>query len=428
MLRSQPFQSLVVYLSIAGSTALTACQGSAANRDHVRRFEVLVIGSLHAPWQFRSERFTPAHIRAAIQLAEPDVLGVESNATWFAHGRFHEVTYEAQEIAVPYGKAHSIPVYGVDYMDVERWESEQHEHWRQRWTMIEQSLSAHVLPLQMFGEVMPSQRKRTQEYFSNPDFDFRVLNNIVGNEDKPLSLPWNSDDPNFGGERNRRIVENCLQVMANHPDKRLVVVIGAGHKAVLDVLFGRIEGVCVLRFSEDVPIPEERNLRGGWTTQDLIVTLGHNLDGERSYFHPELVDLPRMRRLVAELDAHGTHSNLAEYFRGRILFMSGDLDSAALRFDEIIDSIPEAELYPFPMNHWRMCYTFQQTVRIEKARILLALHKDKEAADILSSIEIEIVGEDNSLSNRVGRILAREFPNSLLKDAGETRPTSVQQP
>ena len=49
-------------------------------------FEVLVVGTIHAPWQFRSRKFHPGHVRAALEVAKPDVIGVESNPTWFAKG------------------------------------------------------------------------------------------------------------------------------------------------------------------------------------------------------------------------------------------------------------------------------------------------------------------------------------------------------
>ncbi len=40
-------------------------------------FEVLVIGTYHAPVMFWQDSYTPAHIRAALIAAKPDVVAVE---------------------------------------------------------------------------------------------------------------------------------------------------------------------------------------------------------------------------------------------------------------------------------------------------------------------------------------------------------------
>ena len=72
--------------------------------------------------RLRSPRCVRAQKRAALEISKPDVIGVESNPTWFAKGKFHDVTYEAQGIAVPWAKEHSIPVYGVDWMNIASWE------------------------------------------------------------------------------------------------------------------------------------------------------------------------------------------------------------------------------------------------------------------------------------------------------------------
>ena len=50
------------------------------------RFEVLVLGTYHAPAMFTNDRYTPGHIRATLGSARPDVVAVESHPTWFDAG------------------------------------------------------------------------------------------------------------------------------------------------------------------------------------------------------------------------------------------------------------------------------------------------------------------------------------------------------
>ncbi len=124
----QPRASVIV----ACLLVLFAVPGRAEDEAEDPLFEVLVVGTFHAPWLFRSRHLHPGHVRAALEAAKPDVVGVESNPEWFAKGIFHDVTYEAQGVAVPWAKAREIPVYGIDWMDVAAWEAREEEREKQR--------------------------------------------------------------------------------------------------------------------------------------------------------------------------------------------------------------------------------------------------------------------------------------------------------
>ena len=93
-----------------------------ATAQETANFEVLVVGTGHAPTMFLSEASTPAHLRAVLEQAAPDVVAVESHPEWFAHGRYHVVTYEAEGVAVPWARERGVPAYGVDWKDVDDWD------------------------------------------------------------------------------------------------------------------------------------------------------------------------------------------------------------------------------------------------------------------------------------------------------------------
>ena len=207
------------------------------------------------------------------------------------------------------------------------------------------------------------------------------MNGLVDGASRGLP-PADPREPGWGGERNQGIFRRCLEVMEAHPGERLAVVIGGAHKAVLDTLFRTVAGVEVLA----VPMPSDEQLDAAWTARHLVVTLGHNLDGERTYFHPELVDLPRMRALVERLRALPRQAALATYFRGRIDFMAGDHAASLRSWEALGEVFGRREPYPFPMDHWRMRYGWGQAIGLETARTLLALGRDDEAARILGPL------------------------------------------
>jgi len=161
---------------VACLLALLAGPGRADEDAKEPRFEVLVVGTIHAPWLFRSAKFHPGHVRAALEAAKPDVVGVESNPEWFAKGIFHDVTYEAQGIAVPWAKTKGIPVYGIDWMDVQAWESRTDTREKQR----AGALRGGGLSRGAFGMLEGAALERTKAYFDEVarKGEFRLVNDI----------------------------------------------------------------------------------------------------------------------------------------------------------------------------------------------------------------------------------------------------------
>ena len=351
------------------------------------KFEVLVLGTLHAPWQFRAPGFTPAHVRAALINARPDVIGVESNPTWFAAGRFHDVTWEAQGVAVPWARQNGLPVHGVDWMDVGAFDRLEVERLQDRHERLCDERARGPLGAWHFGHIPTRRVARLLEFWTSPDHDFAVMNGIDGDA---FGKRWLGEadpaSPNFGGRRNREIAKRCVEVMKAHPGGRLVVVIGAGHKAVLDAMFARQDGVKVLKLGEDVPVPTSAQVEQAWTTKDLLCVLGHNLDGERSYLTDELVDFDRMRSVLKRYEASGGDGDVASYFRARIRQRCGQLEPALEAYGRLVQSKRTPLLYPYPLGHWRMHYGFEAASRLEMARVLPSPGRKEEVAEALRGI------------------------------------------
>ena len=393
--------------------------------------EVLVLATIHAPWQFRSARFTPAHVRAALDAARGDVVGVETPPEWFARGKFHEVTYEAQAIAVPWARAHGVPVVPVDWQDLPTREAKEADVERQRLDGLRAGLAGGgALAAGYYGWMAPDAIAETAAFFRNPDFDFDLVNGIGSNTWGKQALQGGGDPsaPGFGGRRNQGIVANCVRAMEAHPGKRLVVVIGAGHKPVLDAILATRPGVKLLRLGADVPAPTPEAVAAAWTTDDLLCVLGHSLDGERSYFRPELVDLPRMRTTLDLLAVRPDSKDAAAYFRARLLSAEAAMETSEKRRSDLVRQAeailasleprtPSTTLYPFPMDAWRMRYSFAQAVRVERARALLARAERAAAKTILDALASErATAPESGTPVSSTDLLAREFPRTLLVD------------
>ena len=390
--------ALVNVLALASAIAgLVPLVSSQDEPKAAVRFEVCVLGTTHAPWQFRWAGNSPAHIRAALRKLKPDVIGVESNPEWFAKGVFHEVTYEAQGIAVPFAKKRGLPIYGIDWMDVPMWELATMERRRKRIARIRTATQSGALPTRMFGELSPTsivRNGKTRQFFFKKDMSFAHINQV---EDDEYAKQWLHGDlqaQDFGGQRNREIAKRCVEVMRKHPGKRLVVVIGAGHKAVLDTLFSKMPGVRVVRMGRNVAAPTAKEIVAAQTTEDLVVMLGHNLDGERSCFHAELIDLARMRTLIAKLLEVTGFAPQAHYFAARLALLTGDWDLSARELDAAATAVgkrrPAAPLYPFPMQHWRMVYNFEQAIRVTRAELAITKDDHVSAARHLKGIAEQI--------------------------------------
>jgi|GEM_PF-2233257 len=375
---------LILLMTICSASELNGGDGEAQPA-----FEVLVLGTYHAPAMFNNPDYTPAHIRATLLAASPDVVAVESHPTWFANGRFHVVTYEAQGVAVPFARERGLPVYGVDWKDIWNWDRREEFRALRIAFPLEQAIAAgEALAPRWFGRLNAGElQHRRAAAGAASKVSWEYINDVHGDEFGKLRYSGKSpDDDDFAQARDRGIAANCVEVMSRHRGQRLVVVVGAHHKPFLDILFSRMNNVRVLELGQDVKVPCAKELDRAWSSSDLVVALGHNLDTGSAYFHAELVDIPRVNELLSLLDIRGDRPDAVHYFRARLHMAQGNVEEAEKELDQLIASGAEGDVYPFPMREWRMRYSLAEAARLEKARLLLERKMRDEAKPILDRI------------------------------------------
>ena len=411
-----------MYRAVLAVVVLGATGLARADEPGTPRFEVVVLGTYHAPGMFLNPDYTPAHIRATLEVVKPDVVAVESHPDWFAKGRYHVVTYEAEGVAVPWARDNGLPVTGVDWKDIEAWDRDMERRTLLEAKPLQKALArSKPLPGHLFGWT----RKKPSAKASKSRRPGKICWQHINSEAYGRSRyrGKSPDDEDFAQERDRGIVANIVEVMRKHPGKRLAVVIGAHHKPYLEILLRKRGGVKVLFLGKDIPFPDAGQVRRAWTTRDLVVTLGHLLDAGSVYFNADRIDLPRARRILAMLESRsgspeGEQADAVRYFRARILAHEGKPEAAARDLDALLEKGAEGEIYPFPMRQWRMRYTLSEAVRLEKARILLGRSRREEARALLAPVV-------KALDERLRRLEKAHPPETrrveAVKDAGFER-------
>ena len=290
----------------------------------------------------------------------------------------------------------NLPVYGIDEKDIEDWDRR-----------AEQKAIRDVIALR---SALRSGAPLASSWFATgsgggADVDWEHINSEEYGKSRYQKSP---DDADFAVPRDRGIARNCVEVMKKHRGKRLAVVIGAHHKPFLEILLKKRGDVRVLTLGRDVPFPTEEQVARSWTTQDLLATLGHNLDsGVRAVYRP------RLKKLLTLLEKSGEAADAARYFRARILTIEGKPEAAEKLLGGLRAS--SAVLYPFPMRNWRMRYSLSEAARIEKARLLIARGEEEAARPLLESVGA-------ALDARLGKLTRSHTPVHrtvlALKDPG----------
>ena len=417
---------------------VTACPAGPVEARSTR-FEVLVLATIHAPWQFRDARIAPPFIAAALAASDPSIVGLETDEEWLAQEKFHDVTFEASHVALPFVKARGIMAYGIEPLDIPAWKHRAEMYARRFDAKVRDQLARGVLPVEEYGSVPIDEMEQAAALFRAQRQTFERVN-LVENEEFTARLrDSGSNDLDFGGRANRVIAARCEEVMRDHPGERLVVVVGSGHKASLDLLFERMEGVRVLHLGREVCMPSPAEVEAAWTPEMIVTCLGHNLDGETAYFHPELIDIRWMNDLVRRLAEDPGYVDLARYFGARIAFAGGAFGTALQRLESLAEREAHGEPYPFPMALWRHRYTLSEAIALERARTLIALDRRAEAEPLLEELyrsrqlatETYLAADDGAY-HTVSRLLgwkpltlAREFPRTLLEPLESSKVSDV---
>ena len=279
--------------------------------------EVLVIGAAHSDL-LRSPHFSPAHIRAALNVAEPTLVGVEANPIWFANGVCFPGTYECQGIAIPWATERHIPVYGIDWQDYDRMVRD-----------VEEGRLASGVSEAAEAVTLAALREEARS-----ELAARGSADISFDE-------WNKRPPSVGAahaalmlRRDQHIAHQCCVLLRMYDSARLAVVIGAMHKAELDAMFAREPDIVVRRL-EELGEVSESIIRAAWTQRDAFAVLTECLDGAVPYWFPETV-VHRWLREVARVTEDAEDDPERVYLEARRLTAAGDMQTAA----ELLRDVP----------------------------------------------------------------------------------------
>ena len=135
------------------------------------------------------------------------------------------------------------------------WRARTEEHERGRAAALRRGPLSHRAFGKLEGPALVRTKADFDEFARESDFD--LVNGIGAKAYGQRWLAGAAKLAPFGGRRNHEIVERCVAVMEAHRGRRLVVVIGAGHKAVLDEIFRRRGDVRVLAWENYVRPPTE---------------------------------------------------------------------------------------------------------------------------------------------------------------------------
>ncbi|HEX8557041.1 MAG TPA: hypothetical protein VF668_03010 [Pyrinomonadaceae bacterium] len=367
-----------------------------------RRGTILLVGVYHAPEQFRGEKFSPAHIRAALEAFRPEVVGVESNPEWFARGRFYLATYEAQNVAVPWARRHGVPVYGIDWIGdlgdkdyAGRQRVEQVRRVRADADSARLSPSSYRYGLADWGDLQTPEE--------NAELDFDALNGPALGE---KWVKWLDEGKHRRGspqeymeERDNHIVEHIVAAAGRHAGARVAVVIGAAHRGDLERKL-RARGFEVVGPAGVAGSARESGGRRAddlLTAEDIAAILYEAWD---STPRPG-VTRERAERLLARLQSLAGEDPRAkswgEYFAARRLMLGGDMAGARAAFERIAAGAAETRS-PFPGSRWRSHLTLRQSALLELGRIADLQGRRGEAVGhygrLLASLKAPAYSED----------------------------------
>ena len=207
---------------------------------------IFVLGGIHQSHE-EAKFYTYERMGQVYQHLKPDVLAVECVQAYVEDGSFTGMPFDFKRAILPLAVEDQIPIYGIDWWDEargEEWLTLQME--AQRDSVIQADI---ILLGGMFGLL--------NEYFC--DKDFRDINSdeittiwSAMNEFKYAVLrrsPRYRLIVDFEEERNDNIVSNIIEVVARHPDSRVLIAVGIDHKYYIEKAL-REQGVPVLGVEE----------------------------------------------------------------------------------------------------------------------------------------------------------------------------------
>jgi tetratricopeptide (TPR) repeat protein len=372
--------------------------------------KIYIVGTVHGPVQLRSLRMSPGHVRAALEALDPDVVCVESNAAWFAEGRFYLTTYEAFGVALPWARERGRPVYGVDWLGRPA-DGGESEWYRKRHAGAseegERLLALAAPDPQDFLYGLDRWLEPPSGFDLDASFAFHLINGDAWlPRDPETGKPpdWGAMDFEFATlgafthERDRHIARFVDRVVEEHPDARIAVIFGAGHRGRLG-WFLRERGLDVETIDavfERYPPDDVDRFEALLTPRDAAAILAEAWDStSEAYGITARRAAYLLERLRSSSDPYDALLN--DYLTAREAMLRGRPEDAASRFERIASS-GGAHAFPYSGNEWRLYLTVEQAARLELGRIAdLAGRRDEALRSyraLLESIEVPEASDD----------------------------------
>ena len=347
-----------------------------------------VVGVYHAPGQLRSARMSPAHVRRSLEVLDPQVVCIEAAPEWLHLGRYHEQTYEAQAVAVPFALDRDLPIYGIDWLGEEgqaRWAASNAERSRRERERLEgppPHWTSYPAGLRTAADFAAPRDEGDDGNDANDGVDpFARLN-------APTQDVGGGAPGSYGARRNAGILAHLEAVLARHPGERVAVVIGAAHKGYLEhrlrAAGHRVEPVDGTSLGVD---PDDGPaMDAHLTAGDLVAILSQGLDAGPGY----ALDEARARRLAARLvELAGEDDPYARYFQARLAV----LDGAGERARGLLEPLAReaAHLgFPWRLYAWRAHLSVGQNARLELALLNETDGRRQEAVRVYRALLAEI--------------------------------------
>jgi hypothetical protein len=244
---------------------------------------------------------------------------------------------------------HGVPVFGIDWQDVETLASvvrrglEQRRAWRPDTTrtLAVRLEEARRLAASIEAEYATVDGDSTPAHLLER---FIWLNSVAYGE---TTREWwesegRADRPGATGRpvgdrghslfqrlrtRHDHIVEHVLALLRRYPGSRLAVVIGYGHKADLDWRLARHPDIRVVQLADLRPLTAE-DVASAWRPLDALAALRESLDGVLCFFNPQGVNRDRVAALIQRLKGAGIRTAELQYFEARHYLLQRRYDDA----------------------------------------------------------------------------------------------------
>lgn len=337
-----------------------------------------MIGTVHAPrGLLLDSAYSPGHIRATLDRFKPTILAIEATPLAHAFGFYQYATWEIQHVLLPWAKDHQVPVYGIDWQDLDESglrrtlatlrNADTAEPASLATREQEAKAVARIITQSMAGDFADPEGKHRHEWFV-------WINSGARNDAPPVRQWWQQASANTEqgrvvrtlSTRNDRIIDQILVLLRQSPDARVAVVIGFSHKPDLDRKLTSINGLKVIQLTDFAPItPSEARRRS--VPEDVLRILREALDGNGYYFNPGAVDQALVRRQLDALGRRRTASDLAHYYEARLRVTEGRLDEAESLLEAVLESSATPDL--LPIGPWPPVLTVRDITLLELGKI-----------------------------------------------------------